>query len=94
MEPRSNQTYLDRIREIRKDKAKRKKFNIIVGSIIVLFFGFIGYIWYGLPSLEELENPKPQLASKVYSIDGELIGQFYIENRIETDIDSLPCTLR
>ena len=90
MEPRSTMTYMDKIREIRKDKAKRKKFNIIVGSILALFIGLIVYIWWGLPSLAELENPKPQLASKVYSIDGELIGQFYIENRIETDIDSLP----
>jgi penicillin-binding protein 1A len=43
-----------------------------------------------LPSLEELENPRPVLASKVFSADGELIGQFFIENRIETSIDSLP----
>ena len=41
-----------------------------------------------MPSLEELENPKPQLASKVYTVDGELLGQFYFENRIETHIDS------
>ncbi len=40
--------------------------------------------------MEQLENPKPILASKVYSEDGELIGQFFIENRIETDIDSVP----
>lgn len=43
-----------------------------------------------MPELEELENPDPHFATKVYSVDGELVGQFYIENRIETDIDSLP----
>ncbi|MCK7517768.1 MAG: transglycosylase domain-containing protein [Ignavibacteriales bacterium] len=43
-----------------------------------------------MPSLNELENPKPVLASRVFSSDGELIGQFFIENRIETDLDSLP----
>ncbi|MBI2416612.1 MAG: PBP1A family penicillin-binding protein, partial [Ignavibacteriales bacterium] len=48
------------------------------------------YVFLGLPSLEELENPKPQLATKVYSIDGEIIGQFFYENRIEVDVDSLP----
>src|SRR5690606_11887145 len=70
---------------------RNKKVLLIGGGIIfVLLLAFIIYIISGLPSLEELENPKPQLASKVYSIDGEMIGRFYIENRIETDIDSLP----
>ncbi len=72
----------------------KKKLNklllLFIILISVLFSIFIMYVVSGLPSLEELENPKPVLASKVYSIDGELIGQFYIENRIETDIDSIP----
>ncbi|NWG28972.1 MAG: PBP1A family penicillin-binding protein [Ignavibacteriaceae bacterium] len=71
-----------------KDKRKRKLIILSVVSFIIIFF--IIYTYAGLPSLEELANPKPQLASKVYSADGELIGQFFIENRIETDIDSIP----
>ena len=83
------------------DKSKRqkkkylsknnRKFRWIVSGIIlfcVLVFSI--YIISGLPSLEQLENPKPQLASKVFTVDGELLGQFYVENRIETSIDSLP----
>lgn len=70
---------------------KNKKPRLIILSVIsVLFLALIIYIMSGLPSLEELENPRPQLASKVYTTDGELLGQFYIENRMETDIDSLP----
>ncbi len=68
-----------------------KKTKLIIwGFILICAAAFTVYIFSGLPSLEELENPKPQLASKVYSIDGEVVGQFYIENRIETNIDSLP----
>ena len=67
---------------------KRKK--IIISALGVIFLGFLIYIFIGLPSLEELENPKQQLASKVFTSDGELLGQFYIENRIETKLDSLP----
>ncbi len=76
----------------RKKNTKNRKINwwIISSIILSLFIAFAIYIYSGLPSLEELENPKPQLASKVFSTDGELIGQFYIENRIETDYDSLP----
>lgn len=70
---------------------KNKKPRLIILSVIgVIFLALFIYIISGLPSLEELENPTPQLASKVYTADGELLGQFFIENRIETDIDSLP----
>lgn len=58
---------------------------LLIGSVI-----FINYVISGLPSLEQLENPKPQLASNVYSVDGELIGQFFRENRIEIDIEEIP----
>ena len=68
----------------------RKKWYVVWGIILVCAIGFGIYIISGLPSLEELENPKPQLASKVYAIDGELIGTISIQNRIETNIDSLP----
>ncbi|RPI72527.1 MAG: PBP1A family penicillin-binding protein [Ignavibacteriales bacterium] len=68
----------------------KKPWTIILSAAAVLFLALIIYIISGLPSLEELENPSPQLASKVYTTDGELLGQFFIENRIESDIDSLP----
>lgn len=74
-----------------KNKFANKKYRrIVYGSIILLLVLFVAYIISGLPSLEELENPKPQLASKVFTVDGELLGQFYFENRIETHIDILP----
>lgn len=34
-----------------------------------------------MPSFEELENPKSNLASEVISADQELLGKYYIENR-------------
>ncbi|MCS7053900.1 MAG: PBP1A family penicillin-binding protein [Ignavibacterium sp.] len=76
--------------EQKKNSTSKKKRNIIIISLISFFLLFLIYIIAGLPSLEELENPQPPLASKVMSADGELIGQFFIENRIETNIDSLP----
>lgn len=74
---------------------KKKKILIIilaclVGIFLALFVIFMAYVFEGLPPLDALENPKPILASKVYSSDGEIIGQYFIENRIETSLDSLP----
>lgn len=75
----------------RKSNPNAQRNKMIAGGIIlVLFLSFAVFIFSGLPSLEELENPKPVLASKVYSVDGDVLGQFFIENRVETDIDSIP----
>ncbi|GJQ62832.1 MAG: penicillin-binding protein [Melioribacteraceae bacterium] len=64
--------------------------GVLVTSSLVAGFFLFQYIVEGLPSLEQLENPKQSLASNVYSKDGVLIGQFFRENRIEANIDSLP----
>jgi len=82
------------------NSSKKEKINkpfknkkLIITSVVSAFvFSIIimAYIIKGLPSLEQLENPKPVLASKVYGVDGELIGQFFIENRIEARLDSIP----
>jgi penicillin-binding protein 1A len=51
-------------------------------AVIALFFLFISLGWLGyMPSLEELENPRSNLASEIYSADQQLLGKFYIENR-------------
>ena len=42
-----------------------------------------------LPSIEQLENPRSDEASLVYSSDGEILGSFYIANRTKVDFDEL-----
>ena len=74
-----------------KTKRKKGKRRLLIFSfILILFIVFGFYIYSGLPSLEELENPKPQLASTVYSIDGEQLGKYFIENRIERRFSEFP----
>ncbi len=34
-----------------------------------------------MPSFEELENPKSNLATEIYSADGKVIGTFFVQNR-------------
>jgi penicillin-binding protein 1A len=74
----------------KKSRTTGRERLIFAGILLAFIIAFGIYIFSGLPSLEELENPKPVLASKVYTVDGEVLGQFFIENRIETDIDSIP----
>ena len=62
---------------IKRSNNKKNKW-IIWGTITFIFLALTIYTISGLPSLDELENPKPVLASRVFSADGELIGQFFI----------------
>ena len=42
-----------------------------------------------VPTFEELENPKSNLATEIYSDDGEMIGSFFIQNRSYVDYNEL-----
>ncbi|MBI5472537.1 MAG: PBP1A family penicillin-binding protein [Ignavibacteriae bacterium] len=66
---------------------------IAAGAVLAIVLGlFWWYLISGLPSLERIENPKPELATKVYSIDGEVLDQFYIKNRSQVHLTELPKT--
>jgi penicillin-binding protein 1A len=82
-----------RLKILKVLKRRKQIRNIVVISLAVLFSAYIVYLAVGLPSLQQLENPTPELATKVYSYDGELLGQFYIKQRAYTPIDSIPKNL-
>ncbi|MBO7201879.1 MAG: transglycosylase domain-containing protein [Bacteroidales bacterium] len=49
---------------------------------VIVFFAMLSWGWIGfMPSFEELENPKSNLATEVYSSDGEILGFIGVENR-------------
>ncbi len=80
-----------------KKAPKVKKFYpwvwLLAFSPFFAFFACLGLASLGafgeLPSFEELENPKSNLASIVYSIEGKELGKYYVENRINTQYDEI-----
>ena len=60
----------------------------VVVVALLIWYGY--YIAQGLPSLEELENPRPPLASKVYAEDGAILDQFADQNRTRIELAKLP----
>ncbi|MDR2885427.1 MAG: transglycosylase domain-containing protein [Rikenellaceae bacterium] len=52
-------------------------FALILFMLLLTSTGIFGR----LPSFEELENPKSNIATEIYSEDGEMIGSFYVQNR-------------
>ncbi|PID89947.1 MAG: penicillin-binding protein [Bacteroidetes bacterium] len=58
--------------------------------LVVLLFTLIALGVFGpMPSFEELENPKSNLASEVLADDHTILGSFYIQNRSGVTHDEL-----
>ena len=67
----------------------------------ILFLGFFGLIllfggaaleWYGpMPDLQQLENPRTNLATQIISSDGVILGKYYFDdNRTPISFEELP----
>ena len=76
----------------KKKKAKQqgqsnaiKNLWIIFGSVllfIILFFICVAVGIFGtMPSFDELENPRTNLATEIISADGKILGTYHVENR-------------
>ncbi len=57
-----------------------------LAAVVLLFFGLS---FSNLPSVEQLENPKSELASVAIADNGEVFGRFYTENRVPVVFDSI-----
>jgi penicillin-binding protein 1A len=72
----------------------RTLFRAVLFSMAALTLFLVIFSIYvvseGLPSLEELENPKPELATRVLSADGEVIDEFFLTRRTYMPFDSIP----
>jgi penicillin-binding protein 1A len=73
-------------------KTLRWLYGLFIGAVvfvILLFFliskGALGF----MPSFEELENPKSNLATILYSSDQEVLGKFFHENRTNVNYNDL-----
>lgn len=64
----------------------------ILGLALLFFLISQGKLGY-MPTFEELENPKNNLASEIWSADGQLLGKFYIENRTNARYEELDSNL-
>lgn len=58
---------------------------LFIYSISINFMNLYG----GMPSLRNLENPKNELASELWSADGQLLGKYWRENRTPVEYDEL-----
>ncbi|MBK7408575.1 MAG: transglycosylase domain-containing protein [Saprospirales bacterium] len=62
---------------------------VVGGAFALLFLLFFLLSFSNLPDTKELENPKSTLASEVYAYNGEVLGRFFIENRVPVEYNEL-----
>lgn len=65
-------------------------FGLGVLAAIIIFL-LAGWGAFGkMPGFEELENPETNLATEIFSADGETLGKYYSENRTPIKYEDLP----
>tara|TARA_B100001250_G_scaffold51325_2_gene40106 strand:+ start:10010 stop:12133 length:2124 start_codon:yes stop_codon:yes gene_type:complete len=64
----------------------------ILGAISVIVFIF--YLAQNLPSLDQLENYDPDLITRIYSSDGEILDELFFEKRIFVSLDQIPNNMK
>ena len=64
----------------------------LFGAISVIVFVF--YLAQNLPSLDQLENYDPDLITRIYSSDGEILDELFFEKRIFVGLDQIPNNMK
>ena len=60
-------------------------FGLLFTMLLLTSLGVFGR----MPSFEELENPKSNLSTEVYSEEGKVLGTFFVQNRSYVQYDDL-----
>ena len=61
---------------------------IIIGLILV--FSSILFLSKNLPSIEQLENYDPDLVTRIYSSDGKVLDELFVQKRVFTELNQIP----
>ena len=61
---------------------------VLTGAIILIIY--ILFLSRDLPSIEQLENFDPDLVTRIYSSDGKIIHELFVEKRVFVELDVIP----
>ena len=69
-------------------------FLLSISGIFILFGGAAFGLYGPMPDLQQLENPRTNLASQIISSDGNILGKYYFdENRTPIGFDEIPINM-
>lgn len=64
--------------------------GIVCGSALGVFLT----LTHDLPRIQELENFRPSSVTKLFSVEGEVIGEFFVEKRVPVALEEVPTYLQ
>ena len=66
--------------------------GMMISITALMVFGMASYFYFthDLPSIETLKNYKPSAITKIFSEEGEVIGEFFYEKREVVSLDRVP----
>ncbi len=68
-----------------------------LGIVLCLTLFVLSYLFYlsrDLPSLEQLENYNPDLVTSIYSKDGKILHELFLEKRVFVELNQIPIHMR
>ena len=91
------QTTKEKLADFRKNYPKTFKFIKLGGFLAATGFVFVFGLWFlvfigafgKLPNTDALKNIHNHTASEIYSVDGKILGKYYIENRINVTYEEI-----
>ena len=58
-------------------------------GVVTVILLFVVLSFSNLPSVKQLENPRSEIATRVYGATGEVFGRYYVENRVPVSYSEL-----
>ena len=62
----------------------------IVFSGVISVLLFVLFLSRDLPSLEQLENYDPDLVTRIYSSDGKILSELFLQKRVFVELNNIP----
>ena len=70
--------------------------KIVYRCVLLIIMGMVGvfclilFLSRDLPSLEQLENYDPDLVTRIYSADGKVLNELFVQKRVFIELDKIP----
>lgn len=71
-----------------------KRALVLSGVGLVFIFAYVLYLAQDLPSLDQLENYDPDLVTRIYSADGDILDELFLEKRIFVGLNQIPNNMK
>ena len=88
---------LKKLKNLSRKKYYKKTFLVFIFLLVCIFgalFGFYIGVLRNVPSISKLKEYKPNIITCIYSDDGEIIGEYALQKRIEITYEEIPEVLK